>query len=133
MAYGLVLADQNNFFIGSGDIDLPARIFKSTNGGNIFVNQIGNEIPTTFSLSQNYPNPFNPSTNIKLKVASSKFIKLVVYDILGKEVAVLVNEKLQAGEYETNFDGSNLPSRIYFYSLYADEKLNETKRMLLLK
>lgn len=97
------------------------------------VKKIGIELPENFSLSQNYPNPFNPTTTISYKVASYKVIKLVVFDILGKEVTVLVNEKQSHGTYETTFDGSGLPSGVYFYSLYADGNLIETKKMVLIK
>ena len=90
-------------------------------------------LPLNFSLSQNYPNPFNPTTTINFKVKSYQVIRLVVYDILGKEVAVLVNEKLHPGEYKTTFDGSGLASGVYFYSLFADGNLIETKKMLMIK
>jgi photosystem II stability/assembly factor-like uncharacterized protein len=111
-------------------------ILKTTNGGGNFhigINKISKIIPIDILLSQNYPNPFNPTTNIKYQVASSKFIRLVVFNILGKEVAVLVNEKLKAGEYETTFDGSGLPSGVYFYSLYSDGVRTDTKKMLMIK
>jgi hypothetical protein len=103
------------------------------------INQINKELPNDFSLSQNYPNPFNPTTSIKYQVESRKLIKLVVYDILGKEVAVLVNEKLQPGTYETQFPnyygvtGNQLPSGVYFYSLFADGERMDTKKMLMIK
>jgi hypothetical protein len=100
-------------------------------------------LPLKYSLSQNYPNPFNPSTNIKYRVPSgsitnNKFVMLKVYDILGKEVATLVNEKQSPGTYEVQFPNSQLtnvqlPSGIYFYSLFADGNLIETKKMILLK
>jgi hypothetical protein len=98
-----------------------------------FIRTISCTIPDRFSLSQNYPNPFNPSTIISYQVESYKVIKLVVYDILGKEVAILVNEKQSPGTYEVTWDGSNYPSGIYFYSLFADGNLIETKKMILLK
>ena len=95
-------------------------------------NNISKEIPTSFKLYQNYPNPFNPSTNIKFNVESSKFIKLTVFDMIGKEVTLLVNEKLQPGTYEVTFDGSSLSSGIYFYQLKT-ENFIETKKLILLK
>ncbi|MCX6165868.1 MAG: alpha/beta fold hydrolase [Ignavibacteriae bacterium] len=105
----------------------------------IGVNQISSNIPDKFSLSQNYPNPFNPSTIIKFSIPENDILKmrndivtLKVYNILGKEVATLVNERLQAGTYEVKFEGSNLPSGIYFYKLET-EKYREVKRMILLK
>jgi hypothetical protein len=89
-------------------------------------------IPFAYSLEQNYPNPFNPKTNIKYKIPSFTRVELKVYDMLGKEVAVLVNEEKSSGDYETNFDGSKLSSGIYFYQLKASSFV-ETKKMVLLR
>lgn len=86
----------------------------------------------SFKLEQNYPNPFNPVTSIQYIVGSQQLITLKVYDILGREVATLVNEEKPAGEYEVEFDGSNLPSGIYFYQLNAGNYI-ETKKMILMK
>jgi hypothetical protein len=88
--------------------------------------------PTEFSLSQNYPNPFNPSTSIQYAVSSRQFVTLKVYDVLGNEIATLVNEEKPAGEYEVEFDAIDLPSGIYFYQLKAGNYI-ETKKMILLK
>ncbi|MDQ3022607.1 MAG: SBBP repeat-containing protein [Bacteroidota bacterium] len=90
------------------------------------------EIPSEFNLEQNYPNPFNPSTNISYQLPASSFISLKVFDILGKEVATLVNQKQNAGSYSVSFDGSNLSNGIYFYKIEADNFI-ETKRMILIK
>lgn len=89
-------------------------------------------LPTEFALEQNYPNPFNPMTSIEFQVSSFKFVKLKVFDIIGKEVATLVNEKLSAGTYSVNWDAAEFPSGVYFYRLTTDG-YSETKRMLLLK
>ncbi|HEX9253802.1 MAG TPA: T9SS type A sorting domain-containing protein [Ignavibacteriaceae bacterium] len=86
----------------------------------------------SFSLEQNYPNPFNPSTIIKYRVPSISHVSLKVYDVLGNEVATLVNEEKPAGSYELNFDAPQLSSGIYFYKLQS-ESFVETKKMLLLK
>jgi hypothetical protein len=96
------------------------------------VRQIKNIIPTECKLFQNYPNPFNPTTSIKYSVSSIQNVKLVVYDIIGKEIATLVNEKQVPGVYEVMFDASGLPSGIYFYKLET-ESYKETKRMVLIK
>ncbi|MFH1526605.1 MAG: T9SS type A sorting domain-containing protein, partial [Bacteroidota bacterium] len=88
--------------------------------------------PTAFSLSQNYPNPFNPKTVIKFQVPSSKFIKLEVYDILGREIQTLVNAPMSAGEHEVTFKGSKLPSGVYIYTLKVNE-FSQSRKMLLLK
>jgi len=95
------------------------------------------EVPNSFELSQNYPNPFNPSTTIKYSIPNDEKretsnVKLIVYDILGKEVATLVNNQQKAGNYEVNFNASNLPSGIYFYQISA-ENFTEVKKMTLLK
>lgn len=88
--------------------------------------------PEGFLLYQNYPNPFNPSTSIRYKVESTKHIRLDVFDILGKEIANLVNEKQGPGTYEINFSSKNYPSGIYVYKLTA-EGYSDEKKMILLK
>ena len=98
-----------------------------------------NELPTEFSLSQNYPNPFNPSTTIKYQIsavknlhAASQHVQLKVYDVLGKEVATLVNKAQNPGYYKVNFDANNLTSGIYYYQLKVGSFV-ETKKMIILK
>ena len=96
-----------------------------------------NETPSAYSLSQNYPNPFNPSTKIRFDIMNddrtgAHDVRLSVYDILGKQAAVLVNKKLSAGSYEAEFDASDLSGGIYFYRLET-AGFTETKSMLLLK
>jgi hypothetical protein len=88
--------------------------------------------PYKYQLSQNYPNPFNPETNIRYEIPKNGFVKLIVYNILGREVETLVNENQSAGAYEVSFDGSNLSSGPYFYKLQAGD-FSETKKMLLIK
>lgn len=90
------------------------------------------KLPEEFYLSQNYPNPFNPSTNIKYAIGSRQYVSLVVYDVLGNEVAVLVNEEKPAGEYEVTFNGSGLTSGVYVYRIKANGKII-SKKMILLK
>ena len=90
------------------------------------------EILNYYSLSQNYPNPFNPSTSIKFTMPKGDNVRLVVFDILGREVMTLVNEFKSSGSYEVNFDASTLSSGVYFYRLEAGE-FTDTKRMLLVK
>jgi hypothetical protein len=96
------------------------------------IQNISSEVPKAFSLSQNYPNPFNPTTNIKFNVSKLSGVRIVVYDVMGREVQTLVNEKLQPGTYESSFDGSRLTSGVYFYKLIT-EGYSETKKMLMLK
>jgi photosystem II stability/assembly factor-like uncharacterized protein len=100
------------------------------------VRKISTEIPNNFSLSQNYPNPFNPSTKIKFDIPPSKgargMTQLIIYDILGREITTLVNEQLQPGTYEAEWDGSNSPSGVYFYKLITD-RFSDTKKMIVIK
>lgn len=89
-------------------------------------------LPRLFSLSQNYPNPFNPQTKIKFAVPKASFTKLVIYDLLGREVTTLLNEELKPGTYEADWDGSNFSSGVYFYKLVAGDFV-ETNKMVLMK
>ncbi len=97
------------------------------------------ELPDNFILSQNYPNPFNPSTNIKYTIISPLFVSLKIYDVLGNEIATLVNEIKPAGTYEVVFNASDYPSGIYFYRLQVypanggASSFVETKKMVILK
>ena len=90
------------------------------------------QIATQFELSQNYPNPFNPTTKINFQIPDTKLVTLKVYDILGKEVATLVNEKLSAGSYEVDWNASDCPSGVYFYKLITNE-FSDVKKMVLVK
>ena len=96
------------------------------------VNQISSQIPKGYSLSQNYPNPFNPATNLEFGISKLGFVTLKIFDLLGKEIATLVNSELRAGSYKYNFDAGNSPSGVYFYKLTAGE-FSETKKMSLIK
>lgn len=89
-------------------------------------------IPLSFELKQNYPNPFNPSTVISYKLSERSKVSLIVYDILGREVAVLLNEFKQAGNYQVEFNAEGLSSGIYYYRLEAGN-YNQTRKMNLLK
>ena len=131
--YGVSFTDANNGTV----VGANGTILRTTTGGVISVNQISSEIPENFVLFQNYPNPFNPVTKIKFDITQdvrrqTKDVKLIIFDILGKEVVTLMNEKLSAGSYEVEFDGSNLPSGIYFYRLET-ESFIKSKSMVLLK
>jgi hypothetical protein len=96
------------------------------------INSIGGEIPKEFKLYDNYPNPFNPVTKIRFDIASSSEAHLVVYDILGKVAAVLVNRKLEAGVYEASFEGNDLASGVYFFRFNAGN-YTAIKKMVLTK
>jgi photosystem II stability/assembly factor-like uncharacterized protein len=129
---GLWIADADNFYMSGGDLNEPAVVLKSTNGGNVFVNAVGSEVPDSYSLGQNYPNPFNPRTAIRFQVAGNSDVVIKVFDVQGREVRTLVNERMQAGIYEVDFDGTGLNSGVYFYQMRAG-KYSETKRMILIK
>jgi Secretion system C-terminal sorting domain len=90
------------------------------------------EIPETYALSQNYPNPFNPSTQINFSVPEPSMVKITVYDVVGREVEVLVSEVLEAGNYKTSWNASGYSSGIYFYRLQTDNFV-QVKKMILMK
>lgn len=104
----------------------------SLNPPPVGISQISSEIPTKFDLYQNYPNPFNPETIIRYDLAKNSDVKVVVYDMLGKQVGELVNQRQNAGTYEVSFDGSRLASGIYFYRIVTGDFV-QVKRMLLVK
>jgi hypothetical protein len=115
----------------------PAEVSSTWNSdlggcGLVGVEPVSNVIPETYSLSQNYPNPFNPTTNIKFAIPTAGNVKLVVYDLLGREVYTLVNEMKTAGNYVVDFDASELSSGVYFYKLETGS-FTQTKKMLLVK
>jgi hypothetical protein len=87
-------------------------------------------IPLAFRLEQNFPNPFNGFSNIGFRIAASGVVKLAVYDVLGREIAVLVEESKEPGSYEVKFDGSGLSSGVYFYRLEAGRYAAVRKLML---
>jgi hypothetical protein len=96
------------------------------------VGNISGNIPKEYKLEQNYPNPFNPSTNIRYQITNNGFVTLKVFDILGKEVAILVNDYKKAGYYEVQFNSYQLPSGVYFYKLQANNFF-DTKKFILIK
>jgi uncharacterized delta-60 repeat protein len=136
----ICLDKQNNIIVGgwsygvnTGQADYVLIKYSQTVG----VTPVSSKIPQKFYLYQNYPNPFNPNTKIKFDIPPSKgargmTTRLGIYDILGREVTVLVNEQLKPGTYETQWDGSNYPSGVYFYQLSAGDYI-ETRKMLLIK
>lgn len=112
-------------------------LYTTDGGGPIGIQTINTEIPENFSLSQNYPNPFNPSTKIRfsIPIAGQRHAIntiMIIFDVLGREVAFPVNEELKPGIYEIDFDGSQLPSGVYYYRLTSGS-FSQTKRMVLLK
>jgi hypothetical protein len=140
---GNVISNSNNNIVSTVG---EAFIGKSTNVVN--QNQIGfwyvyqettitdveeeETIPTVFKLEQNYPNPFNPSTKIKFAVPEKSNVLIKVYDILGSEVATLVNEEIDAGWYENNFNAVGLSSGVYLFRMEAGNYVS-TKKMIMLR
>jgi hypothetical protein len=104
----------------------------SINMGFVGITLNNNELPKEFSLLQNYPNPFNPKTNISFLIPEAGSVKLAVFDMLGKEVAVLVNEKMNAGSYNADWDAANMPSGVYFYKIVSGN-FTQTRKMILIK
>ena len=98
----------------------------------IGINQLSSLVPEKYNLFQNYPNPFNPSTNIKFDIVKLGAVKIVIYDALGRESEVLVNEVLSPGSYNADFNAANLPSGIYYYKIITAD-FSDVKKMLLIK
>ena len=98
----------------------------------IGIQNISSEIPDNYILQQNYPNPFNPVTNIRFQLPNASNIKLVVYDVSGKVLDVLINQKLNAGYYNYDWDASQYSSGVYFYTLESDD-FRDSKKMVLIK
>ncbi|MFA6978511.1 MAG: T9SS type A sorting domain-containing protein [Ignavibacteriaceae bacterium] len=120
--------------MGCGSTNLVyAKIDGKEYGKKItLINSDENFSPNLFILNQNFPNPFNPSTVISFQLSVNSKVSLKVYDVLGKEVAILVNEEESEGTYKIDFDGSKLASGIYFYILRADNFI-QNRKMILLK
>ncbi len=118
----------NNVIVHPGETGVKVLLTNSQTA----VEQLPGNLPTQFSLDQNYPNPFNPSTIIKYQIPNSNYVTLKVYDILGREVCDLVNERQNAGYYSVEFDADKLSSGIYFYRLESGNYVS-VKKLLLLK
>jgi len=135
---GIVNADISSLHIFNGFIyagTMSSGVFKRSLNELTGIQQISNETPNKFSLSQNYPNPFNPATTIRFNIPANSSVAqtfLSVYDMLGKEVATLVNQQLTPGTYSVNWDASNHPSGVYFYRL-SSGNFAQTNKMILLK
>jgi len=132
----IIVDKDNNIFVNSGgagsvgstlDI-LTIKYSQTTNVVNPGITNID-----TYKLNQNYPNPFNSSTIISYSLNKYSNTKITVFDLLGKEIATLVNEKQNAGKYEVIFDGSKLSTGVYYYTLFIDGNKIDTKRLVLIK
>jgi hypothetical protein len=98
----------------------------------IGINKLNENIPREYGLEQNYPNPFNPETYIRYDLPEESHVKLIIYNVLGKEIAVLVNENLNVGTYSVDWNAGDCPSGIYFYRIET-ENFTNTRRMVLVK
>jgi photosystem II stability/assembly factor-like uncharacterized protein len=124
--YSIFMTDTNRGYSGG-------TIFvKTEDGGGVITNvkQNSEEVPSNFKLFQNYPNPFNPKTIINYELRITSYVKLGIYDIQGKELTLLVNQRQNRGEYKIEFDGSGFPSGVYFYALAIDGKIISGKMIL---
>ncbi len=114
-------------------IDRHGKVFRLVENVSVIgVHSVSTSLPESFALQQNYPNPFNPITKVRFSIPNAGTVRISVYDALGKEISLLVNESLQAGIYETDFDAANIPSGVYFYRMEAGN-FGETKKMVVLK
>lgn len=109
----------------------------SVDYNTIGIKSVSGNTPESFSLNQNFPNPFNPSTKIRFAIPSGGerhafHVRLIIYDMIGKEIAILVNQQLSTGTYETQWNAENIPSGVYFYKLTAGE-FSSTRKMVLMK
>ena len=130
--YYYISATSNSGKTNTKPITAPEGYIKFIIDNSTSVNQ-NLTSPESFSLSQNFPNPFNPETIIRFNIGAKSNVSLKIFDVNGKEILEAVNEQMNEGSYDYKFNGLNLPSGIYFYSLSADGNLLDTKRMILLK
>jgi hypothetical protein len=146
----IVETADKGFFISGYTTYMPLNLASNSNlyliktdsigNSPVSIKTIGNLSPASFKLYQNIPNPFNPSTKINYSIPESGIVTIKIYDILGKEIQTLVNELKQAGNYEAEFYGKDLPSGIYFYKLVVSpsnplksNNISQTKKMMILK
>ena len=140
---GMTVLYDNN--IPCGDLDDNAIPCTDLTGGNIVIHNKGNKrgdetapatvaeaLPTVFALEQNYPNPFNPATRIAFELPASHRVKLVVFDVLGRQIETLVDRAMEAGRHEIAWQADNLPTGMYFYRITAGDFV-QVRQMMLLK
>lgn len=129
---GYTSASANVTLSGGNNFTIDNLVFTLNPLDRVGIQNIGTTVSKDFVLHQNYPNPFNPETKIRFEVVAAKNINISVFDMLGKEVAILVNKKFTPGTYEVSFDASKLSSGIYFYKLITDDFV-DTKKMVLIR
>ena len=118
-------SENSSHFLYSGFIYHPYTLLTG-------IEDISDLLPKKFQLYQNYPNPFNPATNIKFALPKSVDVKIVIYNLLGQQVCILLNEKRLAGYHTIAFNAEQLPSGLYFYTIQTDF-FNQVKKMMLIK
>ena len=125
------LSSLQGLILTGGRLNIHKTLQKVQTPSNITQN--GNGIPKKYALSQNYPNPFNSKSKIKYQISKSANVSIKVFDIRGREVSTIINTKLEPGEYETTLEMNSLSSGVYFYSLFANGKKVDTKKILFIK
>lgn len=147
---GVIVSGNNNRLAGTVGQPIIGILGNSANTQQVgfwyqiadivtYLGKIPGILPTEFRLERNYPNPFNPSTTIVFAIPTPSTVKLVIYDLLGREVTLLVDEEMQPGEYKATFNGTGFPSGIYFYRLTALSNENHsllfsrTQKLMLVK
>jgi hypothetical protein len=134
----LAVAPEGTVYVtGGSDLIVNARHTvqvknQQINMGSRLNHSLNSSVPKKFTLYQNYPNPFNPSTKIKFDLTKGSFVKISIYDLIGREVAVPLNQFLQSGTHEITYTGASLSSGTYFYELKTDE-FRDVKKMILIK
>lgn len=129
---GYTSASANVTLSAGNNFTIDNLVFTLNPLDRVGIQNIGSTVSKDFILHQNYPNPFNPETKIRFEVAAAKNVSIKIFDVLGKEVATLVNKKFTPGIYKVSFDASKLSSGIYFYKLITDDFI-DTKKMMLIR
>ena len=129
------ISSQTVHVIWQDDRDGNFEIYYKRNptGNPVGITNISSEAPGEFMLGQNYPNPFNPVTVIRYKLSEISIVRIEIYDVTGKTMKTLLNRNENPGSYSVEWDASGYPSGVYLYSLFTDEKLRKTMKMVLTK
>jgi hypothetical protein len=119
---------------GKSAFNFPARSITTLSFSGALITSVDNKsiMPVEYSLSQNYPNPFNPSTTIGYSLAKESFVQLKVFDVLGREIKTLIDEKESVGTYNVHFDAKGINSGVYFYKIIAGD-FTQSNKMIVIK
>ncbi len=123
----------SNSYDGKSALDFPVRSITTLSFSGALATNVDNKpvMPVKFSLSQNYPNPFNPTTTIEYSLGRESFVRLKIYDVLGREITTLVQERMAAGKHTVQFDAKDMNSGIYFYKIMAGDFIQSNKMMVI--